>query len=105
MATENIIIAMVDKGANRQECHEMIRQLSHEAGKRIKQEGKDNDILERIKRSTYFDPIKDQMNDLVRPEKFIGRAPEQVIEFLSQSVTPALESYRNLLGQRAEVSK
>lgn len=105
MATENMIIAMVDKGANRQECHEMIRQLSHEAGHRIKQEGKDNDLLERIMKSPYFDPIKDQMPSIVCPEKFIGRAPEQVIEFLDKGVAPALLPYQSVLAQRAKVSK
>nr|CAD7194315.1 unnamed protein product [Timema douglasi] len=78
MSTENIIMAMVKGGADRQECHEHIRVLSHEAGARVKQEGLDNDLVERIKRTPYFSPILPQLNNLLDPATFVGRAPEQV---------------------------
>lgn len=93
MATENIIMAMVKNGANRQECHEQIRVLSHKAGHCVKMEGKDNDLVERIRASDYFAPIKDQLEDLLRPHTFIGRAPSQVTKFIECEVKPALKPY------------
>lgn len=65
MATENIIMAMVKKGGDRQQCHEEIRILSHEAAKQVKQEGKENDLIDRIKRTEYFKPIYDEVIKLI----------------------------------------
>lgn len=78
MSTENIIMAMVKAGGNRQECHEQIRVLSHEAGAQVKQHGKENDLVDRIKKSPYFQPILNQLDTLLNPASFIGRAPDQV---------------------------
>lgn len=99
MATENIIMAVVKAGGNRQDCHEEIRRLSHEAGAKVKQEGKENDLVERIKASSYFAPIHSQIDSLLDPATFIGRAPQQVKEFLENEVDPVLKKYEgNLEG-------
>ncbi|EKM76591.1 hypothetical protein AGABI1DRAFT_78333 [Agaricus bisporus var. burnettii JB137-S8] len=90
MATENIIMAMVKNGGDRQEAHEKIRVLSHEAAHQVKQLGLENDLIERVKAEPYFDPIKGQLGELLDPKSFIGRAPEQVDEFLKNWVKPAL---------------
>ncbi|PPQ65525.1 hypothetical protein CVT26_000482 [Gymnopilus dilepis] len=90
MATENIIMAIVKKGGDRQEAHERIRVLSHEAGYQVKQLGLENDLLDRIHADSYFDPIKDDLDSLLEPSSFIGRAPEQVESFLKNWVGPAL---------------
>ncbi|KAF8637105.1 hypothetical protein AX17_003009 [Amanita inopinata Kibby_2008] len=92
MATENIIMAMVKKGGDRQEAHEKIRVLSHEAALQVKQLGLENDLIERVKSDPYFDPIKDQLDTLLEPSSFIGRAPEQVDAFLKDWVEPALDT-------------
>ncbi|XP_076739679.1 adenylosuccinate lyase-like [Maylandia zebra] len=78
MATENIIMAIVKAGGNRQECHEKIRVLSQEAAAVVKLEGGDNDLLARIQRDPYFAPILGQLDALLDPKTFIGRAPQQV---------------------------
>ena len=106
MATENIIMALVTKsssGANpspsanstgdRQEAHERIRVLSHQAARVVKEEGGQNDLIERIKNDAYFEPIWGILDDLLDPKTFIGRAPEQVHEFVKEWVWPALKPY------------
>ncbi|KAF7364826.1 Adenylosuccinate lyase [Mycena venus] len=90
MATENVIMAIVKKGGDRQEAHEKIRVLSHEAAHQVKQLGLENDLIERIRADAYFDPIKPELDELLQPESFIGRAPEQVDAFLKDWVEPAL---------------
>lgn len=91
MATENVIMEIVKKGGDRQEAHEKIRVLSHEAGHQVKHLGLANDLIERIRADPYFDPIKDDLDSLLEPSSFIGRAPEQVDGFLKNWVVPALE--------------
>lgn len=78
MATENIIMAMVAAGGNRQECHEKIRTLSQKAAERVKMEGLDNDLVERIRNDPYFAPVLSKLDVLLDAKTFIGRAPEQV---------------------------
>ncbi|KAI2666491.1 Adenylosuccinate lyase [Labeo rohita] len=78
MATENIIMAMVKAGGNRQDCHEKIRVLSQQAAAVVKQEGGDNDLIDRVKADPYFTPILGQLDALLDPKTFIGRAPQQV---------------------------
>ncbi|KAK4298510.1 hypothetical protein Pmani_029152 [Petrolisthes manimaculis] len=97
MASENIIMAMVKAGGSRQVCHEQIRVLSQAAGNRVKQEGGENDLVEQIKASTYFAPIHSQIDDLLDPATFIGRAPQQVEEFLKSEVDPVLQEYEGEL--------
>jgi len=108
MATENIIMAIVKKGGDRQEAHEKIRVLSHEAGHQVKHLGLENDLIDRVRRDSYFDPIKDQLDELLDPSSFIGRAPEQVDLFLKNWVEPALatEEFKDAIekGGRIELS-
>ncbi|KAI0270835.1 adenylosuccinate lyase [Russula aff. rugulosa BPL654] len=91
MATENIIMALVKKGSDRQEAHEKIRVLSHEAAHQVKELGEENDLIERVRKDAYFDTIKDELDELLEPSSFIGRAPQQVDKFLKEWVVPALE--------------
>ncbi|KAF2467112.1 putative adenylosuccinate lyase Ade13 [Lindgomyces ingoldianus] len=93
MATENIIMALVKKGVSRQDAHEEIRVLSHEAGAEVKQHGRDNDLIERIQRTDFFKPIIGELKELLKPETFIGRCPEQVEAFYAKEVTKALKKY------------
>uniref|UniRef100_A0AAY4AT27 Adenylosuccinate lyase n=1 Tax=Denticeps clupeoides TaxID=299321 RepID=A0AAY4AT27_9TELE len=78
MATENLIMAMVKAGGNRQDCHEKIRVLSQQAAAVVKQEGGDNDLLARVQADPYFTPILGQLDSLLDPKTFVGRAPQQV---------------------------
>merc|ERR1711977_291327 len=96
MATENVIMRMVEKGASRQETHEQIRVLSHQAGAVVKQEGKANDLVDRIRKEKFFEPVWGELteNDLLNPAKFIGRSPEQVDEFVEEEVEPALVYFK-----------
>ncbi|EFX87648.1 hypothetical protein DAPPUDRAFT_306459 [Daphnia pulex] len=102
MATENVIVAMVKAGGDRQECHEQIRVLSQQAGNVVKQEGGDNDLVQRIAQCSYFQPIHDQIQGLLDPATFIGRAPQQVDEFLQEEVAPVLAMYPGLTSNAVE---
>jgi len=93
MATENIIMAMCKACGDRQVCHEKIRVLSHEAGEQVKRYGRDNDLVERIKKDKYFEPILSQLDAILDPQTFVGRAAEQVDEFIDEEVKPVLEKY------------
>lgn len=104
MSTENVIMAMVKAGGDRQVCHEKIRVLSHEAGAQVKQHGLDNDLVERIRKDPYFQPILNQLDDLLDPSTFVGRAPEQVLEFLEEEVQPVLNLYKDLQFKPVELS-
>lgn len=98
MATENILMEAVKKGGDRQELHEVIRELSMESSRRVKIEGKSNDLLERIIASDKFNLTKEEILDIVDPKNFIGRAPEQVTEFIDEFITPILKKNKELLG-------
>ena len=106
MATENIIMAMVRAGGDRQECHEHIRVLSHQAARIVKEEGGENDLIERIRNEPYFAPIVQRLDELLDPSSFTGRAPQQVDSFLAKWVKPALEPYAETLAHsgQAELS-
>lgn len=95
MAAENVIMAMVKAGGDRQTCHEKIRVLSQEAGAQVKQHGEDNDLVKRITEDSYFQPILGQLEHILNPETFTGRAAEQVQEFVDEEVKPILEKYGN----------
>lgn len=106
MATENIIMAMVKQGGDRQECHEQIRVLSHQAGAVVKEQGGENDLIDRVKKEKYFEPVWAQLDTLLDPKTFVGRAPEQVDGFVRDWVEPALKPYAEALKhvQQAELS-
>lgn len=93
MATENIIMACVHKGLSRQDAHEEIRVLSHQAADMVKKHGQNNDLIDRIRRTPFFAPIIDQLDSLLDPSTFVGRAPQQVEKFVSTEVKAALEPY------------
>jgi len=99
MATENIIMAGVKAGGDRQHLHEVIRSASMEASKVVKAEGKENDLLERIKNDKAFSKIKHSLDDILDPVKYIGRAPEQVEEFIKENINPILEKHSGLINE------
>jgi adenylosuccinate lyase len=103
MATENILMALVRKGADRQEVHEAIRVHSQAAARTVKSDGKPNDLIERIKKDPVFEPILEDLNLLLEPNSFIGRAPEQVRRFLAREVKPALALWSDKLGQSSKL--
>lgn len=104
MSAENVIMAMVKKGGDRQICHEKIRVLSHEAGAQVKKHGKDNDLVERIKADPYFAPILGELDKILDASTFIGRCPDQVTDFLQEEVEPVLQNYTEHLKDIKTVS-
>ena len=103
MATENIMMECVKAGGNRQELHERIRVLSMEAGRNVKQEGKENNLLDLIERDPLFAPVHGKLGDIVDAKKFVGRAPHQTSEFIESEIMPILEANKDLLGATGEV--
>ena len=101
MSTEYIIMECVKNGGDRQELHERIRVHSMEAGKMVKIEGKENDLIERILNDKYFNLDKDRLLEILSPKNFIGFAPEQTEEFVNVEVKPILERYSDKLGMEA----
>lgn len=97
MATETILMAATRAGGDRQELHEAIRLHSIAAGARVKDEGLHNDMLERIAKDPLFESIHTQLDELCDPSHFVGRAPQQVTEFLNEHVLPALREREGLL--------
>ncbi|XP_033244534.1 adenylosuccinate lyase [Drosophila miranda] len=97
MSTENIIMAMVKAGGDRQICHEKIRVLSQEAGAQVKQHGKDNDLVDRVRKDPYFAPILNQLDNILDARTFTGRASDQVEEFVAEEVEPVLARYADAL--------
>ncbi|XP_078347217.1 adenylosuccinate lyase-like [Oculina patagonica] len=103
MASENIIMAMVKAGGNRQDCHEKIRVLSQESGAVVKEQGGDNDLVERIKSCEYFAPIHSQLDAILDASTFIGRAPQQVSKFIKEEVQPALDPFKSNLSSKSSI--
>lgn len=103
MATENIMMDAVKAGGDRQELHERIRELSMEAGKNVKVEGKENNLLELIANDASFQLTLEELQKTMDPSKYTGRAEEQVEEFIQDTVQPILEENKELLGLKAEI--
>ena len=103
MATENIMMECVKAGGNRQELHERIRVLSLQASENVKQLGKDNNLIDLIKADKLFAPVHDKLGDILSAEKFIGRAPSQVVDFIQNEVDPILKDNSKLLGHKSSV--
>lgn len=103
MATENIMMDAVKRGGDRQELHEHIRVHSMEAGRVVKQEGGENNLLELIASDPIFGMTLPELQALLKPEQYVGRSPRQVTEFLEEDVAPILEKYKNLQQAHAEV--
>ena len=104
MATENIMMDAVKAGGDRQELHERIRELSMEAGKHVKAEGKDNDLLELIAADPAFNLSLEDLKAAMEPSRYTGRAKEQVETFLEQVVRPVIEEHKDLLGVTAQIN-
>ena len=104
MATENIMMDAVKAGGNRQELHERIRIHSMAAGRVVKEEGKKNDLLERIAADPVFGMNMEQLTAIMEPKNFVGRAPQQVEEFLAQVIAPILEANKDELGLKAVIN-
>ena len=104
MATENIMMDAVKAGGDRQELHEKIRELSMEAGRHVKAEGRDNDLLELIAADPAFNLNLSDLQKTMDPMRYVGRSPEQVTEYLAETVRPVLEQYKEELGAKAEIS-
>ena len=90
-------MAIVKLGGNRQDAHEKLRVLSHEAGARVKQDGAENDLIERIRADDFFQPIWADLDTLLEPQTFTGRAPQQVKEYIASDVMPILARYAEKL--------
>ena len=103
MATENIMMECVKAGGNRQDLHERIRVLSMEAGKSVKVEGKENNLIDLIMQDQTFAPVHDHIEEILDAKKFIGRAPSQTVEFIEAEIQPILEKHADLLGERGDV--
>ena len=104
MATENIMMDAVKAGGDRQELHEKIRELSMVAGRHVKAEGRDNDLLELIAADPAFNLNLSDLQKTMDPMRYVGRSPEQVTEYLAETVRPVLEQYKEELGAKAEIS-
>lgn len=103
MATENIMMDAVKKGGDRQALHEKIRQYSMEAGKRVKEEGLDNDLCERILADPMFMITREEMDAIMKPENFTGRSGQQVEEFIDEYIKPILDENGNILNETFEM--
>ena len=104
MATENIMMQAVKQGGDRQELHEKIRELSMEAGKNVKVNGGPNNLIDLIAADGSFNLDIDALKAILKPENYVGRAPQQTEEFVSTVVQPILDANKELLGMTAELS-
>ena len=104
MATENIMMDCVKRGGNRQELHERIRELSMQAGKRVKEEGLDNNLLDLIAADPLFGLKREEAEKLLDPSLYVGRAPRQTEDYIHDVVEPKLSAYGQEIGSAAEIS-
>ena len=104
MATENIMMDAVKAGGDRQELHERIRELSMEAGRTVKVEGKDNDLLERIAADPAFNLTIEELRKSMEPSRYVGRAKEQTVTFIEKTVQPVLDAHKEMPGMTAEIN-
>ena len=104
MATENIMMDAVKAGGDRQELHEKIRTLSMEAGRNVKEKGLDNNLLELIAADPSFGLNLEDLQKSMEPSRYMGRAKEQVEEFLAEVIQPVLDANQEILGVKAEIN-
>ncbi|NEU06160.1 MULTISPECIES: adenylosuccinate lyase [Clostridium] len=104
MATENILMEAVKRGKDRQELHERIRIHSMDAARRVKEDGLNNDLIERIINDDNFGLTKKEIEAIISPKNFVGRAPGQVIDFVEEYVKPILKENKELLGESAQIT-
>ena len=103
MATENILMAAVKRGGDRQELHEVIRKHAHAAAAEVKEQGRENDLLERLANDPALGMSREEIDAVLDAGQFVGRAPQQVDEFLESHIRPVLERHRDRLGARSDV--
>ncbi len=103
MATENIMMECVKAGGNRQELHERIRVLSMQAGKNVKENGGNNNLIELIKNDKTFTAVHGKLDSILDANNFIGRAPSQTVEFIENEIKPILNENTAVLGQKGDV--
>jgi adenylosuccinate lyase len=104
MATENILMEAVKRGGDRQALHEKIRVHSMDAGRVVKVEGGENDLIDRISSDEAFGMTKEEILSVMKPENYIGRADKQVTEFLENEIYPILKENEALLGIKVEIN-
>ncbi len=104
MATENIMMECVKAGGNRQELHEKIRVLSMQAGKNVKELGKENNLIDLIRSDDAFKTVRDKLDTILDAKNFTGRAPSQTVEFIDNEVKPILQENKDYLGQSGSVN-
>ncbi len=104
MATENIMMDAVKAGGDRQELHERIRELSMIAGKNVKELGEDNNLLDLIANDPMFNLSKEELEESMKPEKYIGRSSVQVEDFIKRNIKPILDEYKDILGLKADIN-
>lgn len=104
MATENIMMDAVKRGGNRQELHEKIREYSMIAGEQVKKYGNENNLVELIACDSAFGMTREEIEALLDPKNFVGRAPEQTAEFLAEQIQPILDANKDILGVKAEIN-
>ena len=104
MATENIMMEAVKRGGDRQELHEQIRTHSMAAAQRVKGEGLNNDLIERIISDNTFSLKEEEIREIIDPNKFIGRAPSQVVEFIDEYVTPIIDKNKDAIEVKSEIN-
>ena len=104
MATENIMMDAVKAGKDRQEMHEAIRELSMQAGAHVKQEGRENDLIQLIAADDRFGMSLEDLEKNLKPELYVGRAPRQVEVYLRDVVRPVLDANKDILGVKAEIN-
>jgi len=104
MASENIMMDAVKKGGDRQALHEKLRQYAMEAGRHVKEEGLENNLIELVLNDPDFGLNADELNAILKPENFTGRSSQQVEEFVRDCVKPILDANKDMLGETAELS-
>ena len=104
MATENIMMDAVKAGGDRQELHERIRTLSMQAGRRVKEEGLENNLLELIAADPAFGMTLEDLEKSMEPSRYIGCAPHQVERYLSEVIRPILDANKDVLGVEAQIN-
>ena len=104
MATENIMMDAVKAGGDRQELHERNRELSMEAGRTVKVEGMDNNLLDLIAADPAFNLTIEELRKSMDPSRYVGRAKEQTTTFIEKVVRPVLDEHKDMLGIKAEIN-
>ena len=104
MATENIMMDAVEKGGNRQELHEKLRVHAQHAARHVKEEGGENDMIERVAADPSFQLNEEDLRSVLKPENYTGRSAEQVTEYLDEIIRPLLENTAGEAGKQVELT-